>query len=458
MRTRSEFTMNRNLSTVATVGFILTVALLVFSSGLSYYNTRQLVDADGMVEHTHRVISLLEAVLSTLKDAETGQRGFIITQEDPYLQPYHQAVVRIHDELSGLKELTADNPEQQKRLELLEEKVSAKLDELYETISDLKRTRDFKAAQEEVRTGKGKEQMDAVRQVVADMRQVEHELLQQRAERSQRSYRTAVLSNLLIGLLAVALVSYVFYLVRRYAALQRRAAQRAEHLAVLGKLLAGVAHEVRNPLAGIRSTVQLWERLPDTARSPDSIHAVIQGVDRLNEIVSRLLLFARMGDNDEPTPVSVNSVLADTLNLLEAQARSQAVAIERELEPDLPPVCASASALRQVFLNLATNALQAMPQGGRLHCQTRYESQKQAVEIRFSDTGPGIPPDVRKHLFDPFFTTRPDGTGLGLAICQEFLHEHSGKLEFQAGGPGATFVVVLPAARQGNRVAASREL
>jgi signal transduction histidine kinase len=438
--------MYRNVGTVATVGFALTLALLVVSAGLSYRNTRQLVEADEKMDHTHRVISLLEAVLSTLKDAETGQRGFIITQEDPYLQPYQEAVARVHEEITGLRELLSDNPRQQQRLALLEQKVSTKLDELDQTITALKGTRDFKAAQEEVRTGKGKQQMDAVRQVVADMQQVERDLLQQRAETSGRNYRTAVLSNLLTSALAVALVSYVFYLIRGYIVLQQRAAQRAEHLAVLGQLLAGVAHEIRNPLAGIRSTVQLWERLPDTARSPDSIHAVIQGVDRLNEIVSRLLLFARMGDHEEREPVSVNLVLTETLNLLEAQAASQFITIERDLDISLPSVFGSASALRQVLLNLATNALQAMPQGGRLHCRTRADPLKRTVEIRIADTGPGIPPEVRKHLFEPFFTTRPDGTGLGLALCREFVLQHGGRLELEAGGPGAVFRVALPAA------------
>ncbi len=224
--------------------------------------------------------------------------------------------------------------------------------------------------------------------------------------------------------------------------------RRAEHLAALGKLLAGVAHEVRNPLAGIRSTVQLWERLPETAQDPDSRAAVIGAVDRLNEIVGRLLYFAR-ADNAERQPVSVNAVLAETLNLLEAQAAGQSVTIERDLDPNLPSVSGSASALRQVFLNLATNALQAMPQGGRLRCSTRHEARPRTVEVRFADTGPGIPAEDRKHLFEPFFTTRPEGTGLGLALCREIVLQHGGRIELEAADTGTTFRVTIPPTHSG---------
>src|SRR5580704_17875566 len=107
----------------ATISFTLILALLVVSAVLSYRNTQQLFEADRMMDHTHRVISLLEAVLSTLKDAETGQRGFIITQEEFYLQPYHEAVGRVHDELDTLKERTSDNQGQQERLSQLKQKV-----------------------------------------------------------------------------------------------------------------------------------------------------------------------------------------------------------------------------------------------------------------------------------------------------------------------------------------------
>jgi signal transduction histidine kinase len=220
--------------------------------------------------------------------------------------------------------------------------------------------------------------------------------------------------------------------------------RRSEHLAALGKLLAGVAHEVRNPLAGIRSTVQLWERLPDTARTPDSIQTVVYAVDRLNDIVSRLLFFSR-ADRAERQPVEINELLSETLKLFEAQAATQEVSLEVDLESNLPAVLGSANALRQVFLNLTTNAIQAMPGGGRLRCSSRAHSQKHAVEIRFSDTGTGIAPADRPHLFEPFFTTRPDGTGLGLALCREIVAQHGGKIDFESEGDGATFRVVLPA-------------
>jgi signal transduction histidine kinase len=222
--------------------------------------------------------------------------------------------------------------------------------------------------------------------------------------------------------------------------------RRAEHLAALGKLLAGVAHEVRNPLTGIRSTVQLWERLPDTARTEGSLKAVIRAVDQLNEIVSRLLYFARP-DGAVRESVDVNQVLGETLKLLEAQAASQSVRLELDLEPRMPAVSGSAGSLRQVFLNLATNALHAMPHGGRLGCRTTYQRQTRTIEVRFSDTGPGVSPEDRRHLFEPFFTTRPEGTGLGLALCREIALQHGGSIELEPGtGAGAIFRLVLPAA------------
>ena len=219
--------------------------------------------------------------------------------------------------------------------------------------------------------------------------------------------------------------------------------RRAEHLASLGRLLAGVAHEVRNPLAGIRSTVQLWQRLPDVTRTPESMDAVVASVDRLDGLVARLLHFARP-DASEREPVDVNRAAAESLDLLAAQAAGQGVTLERDLAADLPPVAGSADGLRQVVLNLLTNALQAMPTGGKLRCSAALSGKW--VELRVTDTGHGVAGADQPRLFEPFFTTRPDGTGLGLALCREIVAGHGGRIELESTGPGGSvFLVALPA-------------
>ncbi|OWK35601.1 two-component system sensor histidine kinase NtrB [Fimbriiglobus ruber] len=218
--------------------------------------------------------------------------------------------------------------------------------------------------------------------------------------------------------------------------------RKAEHLAALGRLLAGVAHEVRNPLAAIRSTVQLWQRFPDQTRTPASLDAVVTAVDRINDLVGQLLQFARAG-HEERLSVDLNAIVTETLELSRAQAERQGVRIEADLASDLEPVAGSAQALRQVALNLVNNALQVMPVGGRLVCRTR--SFAEGVELTVADSGPGVPADIRDRLFEPFFTTRPDGTGLGLAVCREIVTRHGGRIELVTDVlVGATFRVILP--------------
>jgi two-component system, NtrC family, sensor histidine kinase HydH len=226
---------------------------------------------------------------------------------------------------------------------------------------------------------------------------------------------------------------------RRQAEALKEAARRKDQLRLM------LAHELRNPLAAIRSTVQLWQRLPDTARTPASLEAVVGAVDRLNAFVSRLLPFARSEDKREP--VDLNGVLNAALDLLGAQAAEQGVSVRRDLAPDLPPILGSAGALHQVALNLFTNALQVMPHGGQLRCATRHDVQAGTVVFRCSDSGPGVPAEDRRHLFELFFTTRSEGTGLGLALCREIVVQHGGRIELDdAASPGATFVVTLPVA------------
>jgi signal transduction histidine kinase len=252
------------------------------------------------------------------------------------------------------------------------------------------------------------------------------------------------LAGVLVALVLAANLGRNLRQERRQREQLREELRRSEHLASLGKLLAGVAHEVRNPLAAIRSTAQLYQRLPEQARDPSALDAIVQGVDRLNALVSRLLFFVRSG-YEQRRSVDLNAVVQETLTLLHAQAGTQGVVLQTELAADLPPILGSSQALQQVVQNLTMNAMQAMPGGGVLHCRTRRLGGPPRVELEIADTGPGIAPADRAHLFEPFWTTRPEGTGLGLALCREIVQQHGGQIDLVSQpGWGAVFHVSLP--------------
>jgi two-component system sensor histidine kinase HydH len=229
--------------------------------------------------------------------------------------------------------------------------------------------------------------------------------------------------------------------------------RRSEHLASLGLLLAQVAHEIRNPLAGIRSTVQLWQRLPKESQTPESMQSVVTAVDRLNSLLTDLLYFSRSELTDRES-IDLNSLVRETMEFMRAQALQQQVQIELNLAPQLPRISGSARALRQVVINLATNALQAMPQSGRLQCRTSLNPAGDTVVLEIADTGAGIDPSVRSRLFEPFFTTRDQGTGLGLALCREIVLQHGGQIELVDEAPRGTvcrITIPVPPEEQGRQ-------
>jgi two-component system, NtrC family, sensor histidine kinase HydH len=220
--------------------------------------------------------------------------------------------------------------------------------------------------------------------------------------------------------------------------------RRSERLAALGKLLAGVAHEVRNPLAGIRGITQLWRR--GLGLGNEGFDHLIDEVDRLEGIVSRLLQFSR-ADAQDLTPGDLNSVAAEAARLAEERAQEQEIRVELDLEPDLPPIEMAPPALVQVLRNLTTNALQVMPRGGVLRLATQFDAARGTVAASVADDGPGLSDEVLSHLFEPFFTTKAEGTGLGLAIAREIALAHRGELHAQnRPGGGAVFTLTLPIA------------
>lgn len=226
-----------------------------------------------------------------------------------------------------------------------------------------------------------------------------------------------------------------------------------DRLAALGQMAAGLAHEIRNPLGSIKGAAQYLQ--PVEGQNPDAstrefLDIIVEEVDRLNKIVSQFLDYARPYRGDQ-SPLDVNDVVRKTLNLVEKERTGSKVEIAISLHDGLPPVRADAQQLRQVMLNLALNAFDAMPEGGRLQVSTglRRSTRRGAaaafLEIRFRDDGVGIPPADLRNLFVPFFTTKEKGTGLGLAISQRIIENHGGTIEVRSqAGSGATFTILLP--------------
>jgi signal transduction histidine kinase len=225
-----------------------------------------------------------------------------------------------------------------------------------------------------------------------------------------------------------------------------QALEEEHRLVALGAMAAGLAHEIRNPLAGIKGAAQYLqgEHLP--ANAQDMLQVVIDETDRLNIVVTQFLEYARPFDLDLAAD-HVNALGTHVLALLRAQGLPKNVELVEELAGDIPPLPMDRVRLSQVLLNLLQNALQAMPSGGTLTMATRQRLTRSGlpvVEIAVTDTGVGISADDMEKLFIPFFTTKPDGTGLGLAICQRIVQAHGGELDvLSAPSRGATFVVRL---------------
>lgn len=203
------------------LGLVAVVLFFVAAGGVAYWNVSTLMGNALLTTHTHDVLTALDDVLALMKDAETGQRGFVITGESQYLDPYNAALGRIDARLADLGRLTADNPDHQARLPALRESVAARQAQLAEVIAT-RRDRGFEAARAIIATDRGKAAMDGIRVRVETMEQAEREIRTRRRGEMEAAYRVAVVTGILTGLLGVALSGAVGHLVRRSVIAQQQ--------------------------------------------------------------------------------------------------------------------------------------------------------------------------------------------------------------------------------------------
>jgi signal transduction histidine kinase len=225
-------------------------------------------------------------------------------------------------------------------------------------------------------------------------------------------------------------------------------ARRSERLAALGQLTAGLAHELRNPLGTMKASAEmLLERTGSESPVVRELAEYISSeVDRTNSLITRFLEFARPAQLRR-APADVHAVIESAIGHLERQTPGAAARIHRNFDPAVPMIEADAELLERVFFNLLRNAIEASPPEAVVTVRTRRSPA--GVEIAVIDRGPGIAPQDREQIFNPFFTTKPGGVGLGLAVSAKIVGDHGGAITVDSEpGQGAAFVVTLPAGRR----------
>ena len=255
----------------------------------------------------------------------------------------------------------------------------------------------------------------------------------------------AVTSRDEIGELAKAFAGMTANLRHNVAQLERTQAQlvQSEKLASIGEMAAAVAHGLRNPLASLRAAAQLVRRHPESPAAREHLDAIIAEVDRLDRRISHLLSFSRPAPF-HPMPEHLPRLVEGLLPAFAEPIRERAVTVAVGLPDSLPEVRVDPMQLEQALVELVSNALDAMPHGGRLGLSARLAGGEVAVEV--SDTGGGIPEHLLASVCEPFFTTRQEGTGLGLAIAKRYVEQNGGRLEIESrAGRGTTVRIWLPA-------------
>jgi two-component system NtrC family sensor kinase len=219
---------------------------------------------------------------------------------------------------------------------------------------------------------------------------------------------------------------------------------QADKLSSLGKLAAGVAHEINNPLTAVLTNASLMlEELKDGDPKKEDLETIVRETIRCRQIVRGLLDFARQR-TPEKTVANINQLIENMLQLLQNQIVLQNIEVHKQLDNNLPRVSVDADQIQQVLMNITLNAIEAMPRGGRLTIESKLLADGK-ISVAITDTGVGIKIEDVKNLFDPFFTTKSSGTGLGLAISHGIVHQHGGQIKVHSHlHEGSTFTVILP--------------
>jgi signal transduction histidine kinase len=456
---------------------VFAVMLIVLSGSavLGCLAARRLITNDRQVAHSDDAVVDLQTLLAALRDAETSQRGYLLTDDAGYLRRYRSAASQIRLELGRLAhELTA-NPAQRVRLARLRGIVDRKLAQIERSVA-LERRGEHATALAVV-DGKVVLMNEASGQIAA-MQAAEYRLLDARAASSERSGETILLAIIVATVIGGALLALVLYLDRRTLRSERRAieaiaAERERAMKDLrqadrhkDEFLALLAHELRGPLAPLRNGLELMKHASagDPSRARKTCAMMERQLEQLVRLVNDLLDVSRISRNKielRPERIALGPIIAECLTAVRSLADTAHLTVELHLPPEPLRVDADPLRLAQVFRNLLHNACKYTERGGCI--EVRASAEHGEAVVRVKDSGVGIPPDQLESIFEMYMQVDRDpersqgGLGIGLALVKRLVLLHGGTVAAASEGPGrgSEFVVRLPLARAGEARPAS---
>lgn len=443
------------------LGFVFSLSLLIVISVVSLKSITLMSHNSELTKHSQEVLTNLSNLLAAITEAESAQRGHVLTNDEMFLETYFHDKSTIERALKKIKILTQSNPDQQQKIIELDPIIDERMDRI-ENLIKLKRAEGFEIVKKEIATGRGKELQDKIRQIITEMEDIEKELLYERSLKSELSTyhaKVIIVSGILLAILfVITAVAIIFIDFSKRRLLEKEMELKNQRLQNLNlekdKFFSIIAHDLKSPFNAILGFSEMLVdqvKLKDYEGVDEYANLILQSSQRTFDLLLNLLEWSRAQTGRieySPEHFDLCDFVEELTPLFDNVAAQKSILIKRKL-PQNMLINADKKMMSTIMRNLVSNAIKFTHQGGEICISARLE--QKVILISVGDNGVGIPKRRIEKLFridqnnSTPGTANEQGTGLGLILCKEFVEKHGGSIWVESvEGQGSEFCFTLP--------------